>query len=81
MYLPTKKACKFLGVHPNTLRRWAKQGKIKFIWSPSHQRLYDVQSILPKPTKNEENKEIDVPSQYDGQTNNNPEENTEDSND
>jgi predicted site-specific integrase-resolvase len=35
-----------LGVHPNTLRKWADAGKIRAIRTPAGQRLYDVQSFL-----------------------------------
>jgi len=27
-YIVSRKAAKILGVHPNTLRKWAKEGKI-----------------------------------------------------
>jgi len=52
MFIPSRKAASFLGVHPNTLRQWANTGKIKHIRSPSNQRLYDVTSI----TKTENSK-------------------------
>lgn len=44
--LTSKKACAKLGVHPNTLRRWAENKQIKFIRTPSNQRLYDVDNFL-----------------------------------
>jgi predicted site-specific integrase-resolvase len=44
-YLNTKSACKALGVHPNTLRNWDKDGKIKTIRTPGNRRLYDITSI------------------------------------
>jgi putative resolvase len=46
MFLTSKQTTKVLGVHANTLRRWASQGKIKFIFTPAHQRLYDVDDFL-----------------------------------
>jgi predicted site-specific integrase-resolvase len=49
MYLPSRKASKYLGVHPNTLRHWADTNKIKFIRNPAGQRLYDVASLEPEP--------------------------------
>ena len=45
MFVKTKEAIKELGVHPNTLRKWADEGKIKSIRSPSGQRLYDVEDF------------------------------------
>ena len=44
--LTSRKACKSIGVHANTLRRWADEGKIKYIRTASGQRLYDVESFL-----------------------------------
>jgi len=45
-YLPSRKACELLGVHPNTLRSWAKNGKINYIKTASGQRKYDVDAYL-----------------------------------
>lgn len=45
MYLKTSKACAELGVHPNTLRRWANEGRIRFIRQEGGQRFYDVSSV------------------------------------
>ncbi|MDB9484073.1 IS607 family transposase [Dolichospermum circinale CS-537/05] len=45
-YIPLRKAVEFLGLHPNTLRRYADEGKIKSIKNPAGQRLYDVQSYV-----------------------------------
>jgi predicted site-specific integrase-resolvase len=45
MYIPSRKAVKYLGVCANTLRKWADEGKIKYIRNPAGQRLYDVKSI------------------------------------
>jgi putative resolvase len=44
-YITSKKACAELGIHPNTLRNWEKQGKIKAIRSPSNQRMYDISTF------------------------------------
>lgn len=52
-YIVTRKAAKILGVHPNTLRKWAKEGKIKYIKSASGQRRYNVDDYLGKNTKAE----------------------------
>ena len=41
MYLPSRKACEYLGVCANTLRHWANTGKIKYIRTPGNKRLYD----------------------------------------
>ncbi len=45
MYVPSRKATQELGVHANTLRTWANEGKIKHIKTPSGQRLYDTSSL------------------------------------
>jgi putative resolvase len=39
-----RKAVEFLGLHPNTLRRYADEGQIKSIKNAAGQRLYDVES-------------------------------------
>jgi putative resolvase len=44
--LTSKKASEKLGVHPNTLRKWATNGSIKYIRTPHGQRLYDVDNFL-----------------------------------
>jgi len=46
MYISSKKASKILGTHPNTLRKWADEGKIKHIRTPSNRRMYDVESFI-----------------------------------
>ncbi|MEG4965984.1 MULTISPECIES: IS607 family transposase [unclassified Microcoleus] len=43
-YVPLRKAVKFLGLHPHTLRKYADEGKIKSIKNEAGQRLYDVES-------------------------------------
>ena len=43
-YIPLRKAVEFLGLHPNTLRKYADEGKIKSIKNQAGQRLYDVES-------------------------------------
>jgi putative resolvase len=42
----TKKACEILGIHPNTLRTWANEGKINYVRQQNGNRLYDVESFL-----------------------------------
>lgn len=44
--LPSRKVCEILGIHSNTLRRWADEGKIKHIKTEVGQRLYDVNSFI-----------------------------------
>lgn len=52
MFIPSRKAAKYLGVCANTLRKWADDGKIRHIRSPAGQRLYDVSSLVNNsPTK------------------------------
>ncbi|MFM6396561.1 IS607 family transposase [Planktothrix sp.] len=45
-YIPLRKAVEFLGLHPNTLRKYADEGKIKSIKNSAGQRLYDVESYI-----------------------------------
>jgi putative resolvase len=48
-YLPSRKASELLNVHPNTLRSWAKQGKIDHIVTETGQRRYNISKLLGKP--------------------------------
>ncbi len=48
MYVSSRIAQKELGVHANTLRRWANDGKIEYIRTASGQRKYNVQKYLGK---------------------------------
>jgi len=43
-YITLRKAVEFLGLHPNTLRKYADEGKINSIKNDAGQRLYDVES-------------------------------------
>jgi predicted site-specific integrase-resolvase len=45
-YIPLRKAVEFLGFSPNTLRKYADEGKIKSIKNEAGQRLYDVESYV-----------------------------------
>ena len=47
-YVPLRKAVEQLGLHPNTLRRYADQGKIEIIKNEAGQRLYNVESYIRK---------------------------------
>jgi predicted site-specific integrase-resolvase len=49
-YVPSRKASEILGLHPNTLRKYAKAGKINFIKNEAGQRLYEVESYTKQPT-------------------------------
>jgi putative resolvase len=51
MYIPSRKAAQILGLHPNTLRKWADDGRIQHIRTESGQRLYDVDSYLGNAAK------------------------------
>ena len=45
----TGKACDMLGVHPNTLRRWVKEGHIDATLTPTGQRRFlisDLKEVL-----------------------------------
>ena len=46
MLMPLRKAVQELGLHPNTLRKYADEGKSKSIKNEAGQRLFDVQSYL-----------------------------------
>ena len=46
VYLPSRKAAEHLGLHPNTLRNYADQGKIPHYRNSAGQRLYDVDAYL-----------------------------------
>lgn len=48
-YLPSRKASELLNVHPNTLRSWAKQGKIDHIVTETGQRRYNIAKLVGKP--------------------------------
>lgn len=45
-YVPSRIACQMLGVHFNTLRKWADDGRIAYYRTASGQRRYDVDSFL-----------------------------------
>lgn len=47
-YLPSRKASELLNVHPNTLRSWAKRGKIDHIVTETGQRRYNISKLLGK---------------------------------
>ena len=49
-YYPSREACRKLGVHPDTLRKWADNGEISHIKTKSGQRRYDVDSYIGKST-------------------------------
>jgi putative resolvase len=44
-FVPSRKAREVLGVHENTPRRWANEGKIRHIRTAAGQRLYDTDSF------------------------------------
>lgn len=48
MWLKTNKAAKLLGVHPNTLRNWDRENKIKTMRTPKGHRLYNINSLVCK---------------------------------
>ncbi len=45
-YIPGRKAAAQLGIHQNTLRRYADEGRIRTIRTASGQRRYDVDAYL-----------------------------------
>jgi excisionase family DNA binding protein len=48
MYITSREAAKQLGCHPNTLRKWANEGKISHIKTESGQRRYNIEAYLGK---------------------------------
>jgi putative resolvase len=46
VYVPSRIACEKLGVHPNTLRKWAESGDIKYIKTKSGQRRYKISDFV-----------------------------------
>jgi predicted site-specific integrase-resolvase len=50
-YVPLRKAVKFLGLHPHTLRKYADEGKIESIKNEAGQRLYNVESYRRSATE------------------------------
>jgi putative resolvase len=49
-YYPSREASSILGVHPDSLRKWADNGEINCIRTKSGQRRYDVESYIGKST-------------------------------
>ena len=45
-YVPFREASRILGVHPQTLRAWAREGRISYIRTEGKQRRYDVDSYI-----------------------------------
>lgn len=45
-YVPSRQACKRLGIHRNTLQAWADAERILTIRTPGGQRRYDVDAFL-----------------------------------
>jgi predicted site-specific integrase-resolvase len=45
-YVPLRKAVEVLGLSPNTLRKYADEGKIESIKNEAGQRLFDVESYI-----------------------------------
>lgn len=46
MYVTSREAALRLGLHPNTLRKYANDGRIKYIRTASGQRRYNVDAFL-----------------------------------
>lgn len=51
-YITSKEAAEFLGVHPNTLKNWARKKKIAFYTSPMNKwymfKKSDLEKILER---------------------------------
>ena len=50
-YVPLREAVKQLGLHPNTLRKYADNGKIESIKNEAGQRLFNIESYLRGATR------------------------------
>lgn len=48
-YVPLRKAVNALGLHPNTLRKYADSGAIPSIKNEAGQRLYDIETYINGP--------------------------------
>lgn len=57
-YYTSRETSNLLGKHPNTLRRWHKEGIIEAVVTPAGQRLYDISKFTTKRTKIKNSKEI-----------------------
>ena len=55
MLVPSRVAASELGVHPNTLRNWANEGKIKVVKTATGQRRYDLSTLVFDDTESESN--------------------------
>ena len=53
MLVPSRVAASELGVHPNTLRNWANEGKIKVVKTATGQRRYDLSTLVFDDTESE----------------------------
>ena len=51
-YVPSREVSRILGVHPQTPRAWAREGRISYIRTEGNQHRYDVDSYIgnAKPT-------------------------------
>ena len=52
-FLPSRMAAAILGLHPQTFRNYADQGKIPYYRNSAGQRLYDVDAFLGRASKPE----------------------------
>lgn len=50
-YVPMGMACKLLGLYETTVRRYAKEGFLKYERTPGGRYLIDVDSFTPPPRK------------------------------
>jgi len=44
--LRPKEVCELLGIHPNTLRKWVKEGKIKPVYTPKGTPRYRLEDVM-----------------------------------
>lgn len=51
VYVRTKKAAELTGLHPNTLRKYADEGKIPYRRAPNGERRFDVSAWVPSQRK------------------------------
>ena len=60
-FVPLREVCKLMGLKPNTVRSWAKTGKIVSIKTPSGQTIYpesQFKSLIPSLSSTQEKEKI-----------------------
>ena len=45
-FVPAKEICDMIGIHPQTMRKWAIAGKISYITTPGGHRRYNIDEFI-----------------------------------